>query len=148
MQADKMVAKHGSSLIGRTLITSAMGDYPGGLAKVTQINPDPAAPEISIQVEHPSFGSIGIFENELVWWSLTDLPPHEIDDIIDVDMVNLELDGIVDGDMEDPKLNVIVDGDMEDPKIPWIIVKTIPPTQKDPHQGQVYNPYTDRWSWI
>lgn len=33
-----------------------MGDYPGGIAIITEIGPDPNAPDIAFQVEHPTFG--------------------------------------------------------------------------------------------
>ena len=65
--ADALVVKHGDKLIGELVFTSAMGEYPGGWATVTEILPDRAAPEIAFQVEHPSFGSIGVFGNESVW---------------------------------------------------------------------------------
>ena len=55
-----------SGIIGKHVCTMAMGDYPGGLAEIVEIFPDPAAPEIPIQVNHPTFGEIGLFEDETV----------------------------------------------------------------------------------
>jgi hypothetical protein len=56
----------GDSLIGKSIITEAIGTYPGGIAKVVELDPDPKAPEIVIQVFHPTFGEIGIFDYERV----------------------------------------------------------------------------------
>lgn len=72
MNAKYLVLLMGQRLIGRTVLTEPMGIYPGGPAKVTEINPDPAAPEIVMQVEHPTWrddgdnerGSIGVFSYE------------------------------------------------------------------------------------
>jgi hypothetical protein len=64
MRADEIVTIHGKDLIGREIITMAIGSYPGGVAKVTDIHPDPAAPEIPIQVIHRDAGTMGIFEWE------------------------------------------------------------------------------------
>lgn len=62
----------GTSLIGRFITTEAVGSYPGGRAKVVELEPDAAAREIVMNVRHPSWrhdkgrGSdiIGIFEWE------------------------------------------------------------------------------------
>jgi hypothetical protein len=53
----------GNALVGRTVVTEAIGDWPGGLATVIEITPDSNAPEIVMQVrsEH---GEIGVFERE------------------------------------------------------------------------------------
>lgn len=64
--ASELVADFGDMLIGRFINTPAMGAYPGGVARVTELLPDPDAPEIVLQVEHPTFGSIGVFEDEIV----------------------------------------------------------------------------------
>lgn len=32
--------------------------------------------------------------------------------------------------------------------IPWRMVENPPEEQKSPHEGMVYNPYTDSWSWL
>jgi len=63
----------GTELIGRTVKTREMGSYPGGLATVTEIAPDPNAPEIAFTVQHPTWrdkfcedGEIGVFGYEIV----------------------------------------------------------------------------------
>lgn len=66
VSAKKLINRYGPSLIGQRVYTQAMGEYPGGIATVTEIEPDPNAPEIVFQVEHPTFGSIGVFEYEKV----------------------------------------------------------------------------------
>jgi len=66
MKAKEAVIQYGKDLIGKYVHTSPMGDYPGGLAKVIEIAPDPAAPEIVFQVEHPAVDPIGVFEHESV----------------------------------------------------------------------------------
>lgn len=71
MNAEVLVELMGQRLIGRTVLTEAIGIYPGGPAKVTEIAPDPeGAPDIVMQVEHPTWrdeegnGSMGIFHYE------------------------------------------------------------------------------------
>lgn len=65
--AENLVADYGHSLIGRTVKTRPLGEYPGGKAVVTAIAPDPEnAPEIAFLVRHPTFGEIGVYGNELV----------------------------------------------------------------------------------
>lgn len=66
VRAIRLVKVYGPKLIGQQVDTPAMGDYPGGIALVTEIEPDPNAPEIVFQVEHPTFGGVGVFENEQV----------------------------------------------------------------------------------
>lgn len=61
-------------LVGRWIMTECGGQYPGGLAEVIEIMPDPdAAPEITFQVRNPLFqssgnplGQIGVFAWEEV----------------------------------------------------------------------------------
>ena len=66
MFASGLLRLLGDSLIGCTVWTQAVGNYPGGNALVTEIQPDPAAPEIVFGVEHPTLGYMGIFEWEQV----------------------------------------------------------------------------------
>jgi hypothetical protein len=68
--ASVIVQKFGKSLIGGTVNTIPMGEYPGGLAEVIELEPDPAAPEIVFQVKHPTFGEIGVFGYEPVVYYL------------------------------------------------------------------------------
>lgn len=65
MKAIQLRAIHMINLIGKQVMTEPMGEYPGGVAKVTKLFPDPSAPEIVFQVKHPSFGRIGVFANEI-----------------------------------------------------------------------------------
>jgi hypothetical protein len=68
--AKALVKNMGKRLIGRTVVTHRMGSYPGGYAKVVEIHPDPAAPEISFNVKHNDWKDedgnsiMGIFEYE------------------------------------------------------------------------------------
>lgn len=64
MTAKRLVRQMGNALVGRAVLTMAIGDYPGGNATVTEMAPDPAAPEIVSTVEHATFGSIGVVEWE------------------------------------------------------------------------------------
>lgn len=66
MKAEVLVSSIGKSLVGKKVITKAMGDYPGGVAIVETIQPDPNAPEISFNVSHPTAGMMGIFDYEEV----------------------------------------------------------------------------------
>jgi hypothetical protein len=64
VNAKDMRQQYGKALIGCEIYTFPYGEYPGGWATVTEIDHDPAAPEIPITVKHPTFGDIGIFEYE------------------------------------------------------------------------------------
>lgn len=65
LTAKKMIEVHGQSLVGKTVMTMAVGNWPGGMARVLNIQPDPAAPEIAFNVVSVASGDeIGIFENE------------------------------------------------------------------------------------
>lgn len=70
MNAKELVGEMGCRLIGRTVLTPAMGEYPGGLAKVVELHPDPGAPEIVFNVAHPTWKDdednniMGVFEYE------------------------------------------------------------------------------------
>jgi len=70
--AGEMVEKYGKDLIGKTVLTAPMGEYPGGLAIVTEIEPDENNTEIALNVNHPVFESMGIFYYE----EMTVLPSH------------------------------------------------------------------------
>lgn len=54
------------SLIGQKIHTEAIGDYPGGPAEVIDLGHDREAPEIVLNVRHPTYGEIGIFAQEHV----------------------------------------------------------------------------------
>lgn len=64
MTALDLVNQLGTTLLGRRVNTQAIGDYPGGVAKVIKICPDPAFPEIVFEIDHPEFGEIGVFDYE------------------------------------------------------------------------------------
>lgn len=66
VSAKGLVKAHGQNLVGKKVVTPAMGEYPGGVATVTEIAPDPNAPQIVFEVEHSTFGRIGVFEYERV----------------------------------------------------------------------------------
>jgi hypothetical protein len=57
---------HGENLIGMSVMTERIGAYPGGIATVIEINPDPDA-GIVLKVKHPTFGEIGIFDSEEIY---------------------------------------------------------------------------------
>ncbi len=66
MTAKQLIDIHGASLVGQRVETEAIGEYPGGIATVTELAPDPQAPEIVFNVRHPAYGEIGVFDWELV----------------------------------------------------------------------------------
>jgi len=51
---------------GQRVDTEAIGKYPGGIATVTELAPDPQPAEIVFTVQHPTFGQMGVFDWELV----------------------------------------------------------------------------------
>ena len=64
MKAYQLVKSLGKELVGQKVVTEPYGEYPGGIATVTEIAPDTAAPEIVFQVNLPSWGEIGVFYHE------------------------------------------------------------------------------------
>ncbi len=66
MTAKYMLQEFGTNLIGREIVTEPFGDWPGGIAKVTELTPDPKAPEIVFQVYQCPGRSIGVFDFEEV----------------------------------------------------------------------------------
>lgn len=68
MQARALIDTFGQHLIGKQLITLPMGGWAGGMVEVTELNPDPNAPEIVFNVKHASTGEeIGVFDDEWVF---------------------------------------------------------------------------------
>jgi len=74
MKAHEMTEALGKRLIGRQVLTQAMGTWPGGLAKVLELDPDPnddnivmlvkpLAGQIDPDTKEP-FKEMGIFWNE------------------------------------------------------------------------------------
>lgn len=67
INAKLAVHKYGQSLIGNVVQTARYGDWPGGLCTITEIEPDPNAPEIVFQVKHVTLNEeIGVFDHEEV----------------------------------------------------------------------------------
>ncbi len=74
MLAKELVKKFGKKkLIGQKVYTPPMGEYPGGIATIIEVNHDKSAPEISFLVQHPTWKNeededniMGIFEYEEV----------------------------------------------------------------------------------
>ena len=71
MNARKLVEVAGHRLVGRAVWTEAVGYYPGGVAQVAELAPDPVAGEVLFTVEHPIWeragrSGTGVFEWEEV----------------------------------------------------------------------------------
>ena len=60
MKANQLVQKLGPKLLGQKVNTPALGEYPGGVATVTQLAPHEQAPGIVFQVSSPQWGDIGV----------------------------------------------------------------------------------------
>ena len=65
INAKSLVDKLGERLIGVEVTTQAMGEWPGGVARVITIYPDSACPEIVFEVGN-THGCIGVFAEESV----------------------------------------------------------------------------------
>jgi hypothetical protein len=61
-----LLSAMGQRLLGREVATLAIGDWPGGVARVTELRPDPAAPEIVFNVQRQDGRTVGVFGDELV----------------------------------------------------------------------------------
>lgn len=67
MTALELVKSLGADLVGRVIETRAIGAWPGGLARVIELQPDAAAPEIVFQVKHCRTNEeCGVFAHEPV----------------------------------------------------------------------------------
>lgn len=67
MTAERLVILTGMTLVGQMVNTEAIGDWPGGVCEVTEVDPDPASPEIAFNVRDPITGEeIGVFDYEEV----------------------------------------------------------------------------------
>jgi hypothetical protein len=66
MKAQQLARKLGQKFVGHKVNTDAWGDYPGGIAIVTEMQPAKDAPEIVFQVSLPHWGEIGVFAHEEV----------------------------------------------------------------------------------
>lgn len=72
MTAKQLLYYAGQNLLGKKVFTDEMGEYPGGVATVIEINPDPGS-DIAFMVQHPAWksdicqdGTIGILDFEEV----------------------------------------------------------------------------------
>jgi len=65
VNAKSLVDRYGEKLIDLQITTQAMGDWPGGLARVIMVWPDASRPEIVMQVAN-DHGYIGVFAEENV----------------------------------------------------------------------------------
>ena len=64
--AKELAKREGENLLSREVLTSACGEYPGGMATVIELAPDPGAPEIVFNVRLDDWGEIGVFDYEMV----------------------------------------------------------------------------------
>lgn len=65
MNAKQLVEEQGTTLIGRRVDNEAIGDWPGGVCEVIQLEPDEGSPEIVMQVRSLDSGEeIGVFDYE------------------------------------------------------------------------------------
>ena len=83
MLAKEFIEDAGSKAVGALIVTAAVGAWPGGLAYITEIEPDPNAPEIVCQVRACNTNTkvkraiqrgdldsaeIGVFDNEEIYF--------------------------------------------------------------------------------
>ncbi|MGI2098966.1 hypothetical protein [Shewanella glacialipiscicola] len=68
MQAQTLIDTFGQLLLGKQLITLPVGGWAGGLVEVTELKPDPNAPEIVFNIKHAGSGEeIGVFNDQWVF---------------------------------------------------------------------------------
>jgi hypothetical protein len=70
VSAGFLAGRYGKKLIGRKVETFAYGEWPDCVAVITEVAPDPAAPEIVFNVKndgtHGELVEIGVFDHETV----------------------------------------------------------------------------------
>lgn len=66
MRAWRLKKDLGAALVGRTVMTRASGNYPGGAAVVVSVAWDALWPETAFWVDHPTAGRVNILELEMV----------------------------------------------------------------------------------
>lgn len=66
--AEHLVDLFGKDLVGTYVTTYDYGTCRGGHFQITEISPDPAAPEIVFNIAHPDFEEIGVFDHENVYY--------------------------------------------------------------------------------
>ena len=75
-KAAELSAHYGHRLVGATAITSVVGRWNGGVAKIIEMLPDAAAPEIPMQIKHCDSGEeIGVFGDEFLMVELETIGP-------------------------------------------------------------------------
>jgi hypothetical protein len=68
MTARALVEVAGDRLIGRRVLTEAIGFYPRRAALVVEMAPDPGVPEIIFTVVHPAPGPAGCAKRGVFEW--------------------------------------------------------------------------------
>ena len=66
MTAIELRTTYKGELIGLGILTQSIGNWPGGPARIIELDPDPAAPEIVFNVKNIR-GEIGIFDWETIY---------------------------------------------------------------------------------
>lgn len=75
-KAAEISVAYGHRLVGATVYTSAIGEWGGDLAKVIDIQPDDAAPEIPLQIKSCKTGEeMGVFFDEFLMVDLGTIGP-------------------------------------------------------------------------
>lgn len=65
--AESAVTQHGTTLVGRIVDTPPLGEWAGGACRVTEVAPDPEAPDIAFNVKRLADGAEnGVFGREVV----------------------------------------------------------------------------------
>jgi len=65
IKAKQLFDNYGEHLVNRRIVTNPAGSWPGGIATIVKVMPDPMAPDIIFQVVNEQ-GEIGVFDYELV----------------------------------------------------------------------------------
>ncbi len=66
MKAIELRSTYKGELIGLNILTQSIGNWSGGPARIIELDPDPAAPEIIFNVKN-IHGEIGIFDWETIY---------------------------------------------------------------------------------
>ncbi len=78
-KAAELSAHYGHRLVGAIAFTSVCGPWHGGMATITEMQPDAAAPEIPLQVKHAETGEeIGVFGDEFLMIELESIGPAPV----------------------------------------------------------------------
>lgn len=72
--AAELSVAYGNRLVGAKAFTSVLSRWQGDVGTIIEIQPDPAAPEIPLQVKHAETGEeIGVFGDEFLMVDFLDL---------------------------------------------------------------------------